>query len=161
MSFSQFCRPRMSLFSLAKPALKPNTSASYRQFASCTRTQAQYRIGGSGRPNPRYSRFQQAQTQWKSNPSFRYGVLAVGAGGGVFFVSNLEKVPVCGVVLKDILNKNGHSHYFRYLDERDSMSTLQSQKKEWPKPCTSKLCKRTPSPFYHPPTLLRDWFRGF
>lgn len=46
---------------------------------------------------PRYNRFTNAQqlyALWRSNPKFRLGVGAVAAGGGVFYVYNLEAVPV-------------------------------------------------------------------
>ena len=40
------------------------------------------------RQPPRYNRF--------NSPGFRYGVGAVGVGGGVFYYINLERVPVSG-----------------------------------------------------------------
>ena len=51
------------------------------------------------RPGPRYNRFsrsQQLRDLWRTSPSFRYKVGAVGLGGGVFYVYNLERVPVSG-----------------------------------------------------------------
>ena len=48
---------------------------------------------------PQYNRFGRAQSVydlWLTSPNFRYGVGAVGLGGGVFYVYNLEKVPVTG-----------------------------------------------------------------
>ena len=52
-----------------------------------------------GRPRPTYSRFGQAQglyTLWLASPTFRVGLGAAGVAGGVFYFSNLERVPVSG-----------------------------------------------------------------
>ena len=55
-----------------------------------------------GRSNyrpPQYNRFSRAQQiryLWATSPRFRLGVGAAGAGGGVFYYSNLETVPVSG-----------------------------------------------------------------
>lgn len=51
------------------------------------------------RPQPRYNRFsrsQQLRDLWRTSPSFRYKLGAVGLGGGAFYVYNLERVPVSG-----------------------------------------------------------------
>ena len=48
---------------------------------------------------PQYNRFgrtQAAYDLWVTSPYFRYGVGAVGLGGGAFYILNLEKVPVTG-----------------------------------------------------------------
>ena len=52
-----------------------------------------------GPQRPQYNRFGRAQTVqdlWFTSPIFRYGVGAVGLGGGVFYILNLEQVPVTG-----------------------------------------------------------------
>lgn len=49
------------------------------------------------RPPPRYNRFNKAQqvyTLWYTSSGFRYGVGALGLGGGAFYYRNLEQVPV-------------------------------------------------------------------
>lgn len=46
------------------------------------------------RQKPRYSRFDAVRIAWYTNPRFRYGVVAGGVVG-LFYVMNLEKVPVC------------------------------------------------------------------
>ncbi|KAI9882613.1 MAG: hypothetical protein M1823_005640 [Watsoniomyces obsoletus] len=59
---------------------------------------------GLGFPRPPrqqygYNRFQRARdikTLWKTSSFFRYGVVGAGGLGTVFYVSNLEKVPVSG-----------------------------------------------------------------
>ena len=54
---------------------------------------------GPRRPQPRYSRFGRAErvyTLWHTNPAFRYGVGAVGLGGGAFYWYNLDRVPLSG-----------------------------------------------------------------
>ena len=51
------------------------------------------------RQRPRYQRFnntRQLYNLWYTSPGFRYGVGAVGAGGGLFYYYNLERVPVSG-----------------------------------------------------------------
>ena len=51
------------------------------------------------KPPPRYSRFGRAQQVyglWQTSPGFRYGVGAVGLGGGIFYWHNLERVPISG-----------------------------------------------------------------
>lgn len=63
-----------------------------------SRSQSQFpRFPGGGRRRPNYNRFERAQQiryLWSTNQKFRYGVFAVGAGGGVFVTYNLERVPV-------------------------------------------------------------------
>lgn len=44
---------------------------------------------------PRYSRFDDIKTAWHTSPEFRKGVVVVGGVAVVFYVANLEKVPVC------------------------------------------------------------------
>ena len=56
---------------------------------------------GPQRPQqrPQYNRFGRPQAVydlWLTSPYFRYGVGAVGLGGGTFYILNLEKVPVTG-----------------------------------------------------------------
>ena len=48
------------------------------------------------RPSPSYSRFQAAYDIWRVNPAVRLGVGVISVGGGVFYFSNLEDVPVSG-----------------------------------------------------------------
>ena len=50
-------------------------------------------------PPPRYNRFHKAQRLyqlWNISPEFRYGIAAVGAGCGIFYYVNLERVPISG-----------------------------------------------------------------
>ena len=62
------------------------------------------RQASSWGPNPRrppqYNRFSggagRLYNLWQTSPNFRYGVGAAGVGGGVFYYSNLETVPVSG-----------------------------------------------------------------
>lgn len=50
---------------------------------------------GGRRPNyNRFDRVRQVRTLWQTSPGFRNGVFVLSAGGGVFYVSNLEKVPI-------------------------------------------------------------------
>ena len=51
------------------------------------------------RPQPRYNRFGSAgkvYNLWYTSPGFRYGLGAAGIGGGIFYVANLETVPITG-----------------------------------------------------------------
>lgn len=51
------------------------------------------------RQAPRYNRFNRAQqlhSLWRTSPSFRYCIGAVGIGGGIFYCANLERVPISG-----------------------------------------------------------------
>ena len=46
-----------------------------------------------------YNRFGNAQSLyglWRTNPNFRYGIGALGLGGGAFYYYNLEEVPISG-----------------------------------------------------------------
>ena len=48
---------------------------------------------------PQYNQFENVQTVynlWWTSPIFRYGVGVVGLGGGAFYFSNLEEVPISG-----------------------------------------------------------------
>jgi len=42
---------------------------------------------------------------WYTSPNFRYGVLAAGAGGGVFYYANLERVPGTGRVRFNVISE--------------------------------------------------------
>ena len=59
------------------------------------RPASQFPSGGRRRPGyNRFDRARQIHTLWQTSPLFRRGVLILGAGGGVFYVSNIEKVPI-------------------------------------------------------------------
>ena len=63
------------------------------------RSASQWGPVGPRRPPPRYNRFGRAEkvyNLWYQSPGFRYGLGAVSVGGGVFYVSNLETVPITG-----------------------------------------------------------------
>ncbi|KAL8732699.1 MAG: hypothetical protein Q9181_003867 [Wetmoreana brouardii] len=49
-----------------------------------------------GPRRPSYSRFQEAQSLWKTSPPFRIGVTVIGGGITVWIGSNIEKVPISG-----------------------------------------------------------------
>lgn len=52
-----------------------------------------------GRSHPNYSRFPRVaelQLLWRTNSAFRIGVVVIAVGGGVFYVINLERVPITG-----------------------------------------------------------------
>lgn len=51
-------------------------------------------FGGRRSNYNRFDRVRQVRTLWQTSPGFRGGVFVLGAGGGVFYVSNLEKVPI-------------------------------------------------------------------
>ena len=79
--------PRLQMFRSPK-ALNPQTLL--------TRSASQL---GPRRPQPRYSRFGRAErvyNLWYTNSAFRYGVGAVGLGGGAFYWYNLDRVPITG-----------------------------------------------------------------
>lgn len=47
--------------------------------------------------NHRYNRFSNVQNikyQWSKNPNFRYGTIIVGCGIAIFYLLNLERVPI-------------------------------------------------------------------
>lgn len=58
---------------------------------------------GWGRPRPQYSRFQKTgndfRTAWAQNPGTRRLVYFGVGAFGVYYVSNLERVPVCLIPL--------------------------------------------------------------
>ncbi|KAI9852693.1 MAG: hypothetical protein M1824_001823 [Vezdaea acicularis] len=63
------------------------------------RAQSRFPFPSTGGSRPRYTRFSRAQgvaSLWQNSPGFRYIVGAVIVGGGVFYVSNIETVPVSG-----------------------------------------------------------------
>lgn len=93
--------PRLSPFSSS--AFQPLKRLVPRQYTvprTTSRPLSQFpQFPGGGRRRPNYNRFQRAEQIryiWSTNPNFRYGVFAVGAGGGVFVTYNLERVPVSG-----------------------------------------------------------------
>lgn len=52
-----------------------------------------------GSRRTQYKRFENAKTLsvlWRTSPTFRYSVSAVGLGGGAFYYLNLEQVPISG-----------------------------------------------------------------
>ena len=56
-------------------------------------------LSRQGPQRPQYNRFgnpKAAYDLWLTSPNFRYGVGAVALGGGVFYILNLEEVPVTG-----------------------------------------------------------------
>ena len=48
------------------------------------------------RPSPSYNSFRPGYALWRTSPIFRLTVGVLGVGGGIFYLSNLEKVPVTG-----------------------------------------------------------------
>lgn len=82
-------------WSLPTSLFRPNPNIGIvRRFQQPRRAQSQI---GYGRRRPQYNRFSRAQQiygLWKTSPTFRLGIGAVGVGAGTFFVYNLEEVPV-------------------------------------------------------------------
>ena len=83
-----------------------------------------------GRPyqRPRYQRFSNTQklyNLWNTSPGFRYGVGAFGVGGGIFYYTNLERVPVSGrlrfnCVPESFLEKRGQDGFQMIMQEYGS-----------------------------------------
>jgi len=97
-------RPRhlLGLFSNASPVRSnccshiPPLQAPFHSTPS-VRSASQWGPYGPRRPSPNYNRFNRAgniYTLWYTSAGFRYGVGAVGLGGGAFYYRNLEQVPV-------------------------------------------------------------------
>ena len=80
---------------------------------------------GGPRERPRYQRFSNTQrlyNLWYTSPGFRYGVGALGAGGGFFYYTNLERVPVSGrlrfnCVPESFLEKRGQDGFQMIMQE--------------------------------------------
>ena len=74
---------------------------------------------------PRYQRFSNAQrlyNLWYTSPGFRYGVGALGVGGGFFYYTNLERVPVSGrlrfnCIPESFLEKRGQDGFQTIMQE--------------------------------------------
>lgn len=103
------------------PRLSPSSFSAFqplkcwvpRQYAlprTASRPQSHFpQFPGGGRRRPNYSRFQRAEQirdLWSTNQNFRYGVFAVGAGGGVFVTYNLERVPISGRLRFNCVSEN-------------------------------------------------------
>ena len=87
-----------SVISTSFRALQPRAPAS--AYSPKVQPRIQYRaatrLSFPGR-GPQYSRFNRVNNirgLWQQSPAFRYGVGILGAGGGVFYFSNMEEVPV-------------------------------------------------------------------
>ncbi|KAL9104334.1 MAG: hypothetical protein Q9163_000725 [Psora crenata] len=82
-----------------KCALTPTpTCFSFPQRLSA-RSASQWGPRGPRRPDPRYNRFGRPgklYSLWYTSPGFRYGLGAVGIGGGAFYIANLDRVPITG-----------------------------------------------------------------
>ena len=94
---------RTTLFRpLRTVALQPRSSSNVWQktSSSSTLTSARHLSNrGFRNPPPRYNRFgraQRIQALWYNSPAFRYAAGGVGLGGGFFYYTNLETVPVSG-----------------------------------------------------------------
>ena len=75
---------------LSRPATCPPIRAS-------SRSASQFPFNGGRRSQyNRFDRARQAQHLWQNSPLFRNGLLVVGVGGSVFYVYNLERVPISG-----------------------------------------------------------------
>ena len=80
---------------------------------------------GGPRERPRYQRFSNTRrlyNLWYTSPGFRYGVGALGAGGGFFYYTNLERVPVSGrlrfnCVPESFLEKRGQDGFQMIMQE--------------------------------------------
>lgn len=83
-------------------AVRPRCSSEVWQktWSSSALTSARHLSnGGLKNPLPRYNRFGRAQgiqRLWYNSPAFRYGAAGLGLGGGFFYYTNLETVPVSG-----------------------------------------------------------------
>ena len=68
-----------------------------RRFHPSAQRQIRTQWQGGQHGRPQYNRFQRAadlRDLWRHNPLSRYGLMAAGGLIGVFYVANLEKVPV-------------------------------------------------------------------
>ncbi|KAI9702455.1 MAG: hypothetical protein M1836_000935 [Candelina mexicana] len=77
----------------------PKLGPRWRTFEDSKSSAGQGQGTGPGGPRPQYSRFGRVndlRTLWLTSQAFRYGTGLVVVGGGGFYVSNLETVPVSG-----------------------------------------------------------------
>ena len=84
------------------------------------------RFPGGGRRRPNYNRFDSVKRLWSSDPRFRYGAIAVGAGGAVFIVYNLERVPVSGRLRFNCVTEN-YERKISYGTYRQVMAQYRGQ----------------------------------
>lgn len=88
--------PLRSTFPTKRPLQSPHLRSPLLSKATI-RPASQGRLYNPRRPQ--YNRFSNAQriyNLWSTSPNFRYGVGAAGIGAGVFYCTNLERVPISG-----------------------------------------------------------------
>ena len=86
------------------------------------RLQSQFLGGGRRRPNyNRFGRVEQARYLWSTSSSFRYGVVAVGAGGATFVAYNMERVPISGRLRFNCVSEN-YERWMSYFTYRSVMA---------------------------------------
>lgn len=109
------------LSTVRTPPIRIPRAPPFRSFRTQTRFNQQYqRFGGQ-----RYSRFEQTSNlfrRWASRPSFYYEVGALGGAVGVFYIANLETVPVSGrrrfnVISPQFEEQLGEQQYQQILQE--------------------------------------------
>lgn len=116
----------LGLLTMSLPTWKLRTihSTPYSLLYRAPRRSASQWPGGPGR-RPRYQRFSNSQrlyNLWYTSPGFRYGVGALGVGGGIFYYTNLERVPVSGrlrfnCVPESFLEKRGQDGFQMIMQE--------------------------------------------
>ena len=121
-----FPRIPLGLLTRSLPTWKPRTTHStpFPLLSKAPRRSESQWLGGP-RQRPRYQRFSNAQrlyNLWYTSPNFRYGVGALGAGGGIFYYTNLERVPVSGrlrfnCVPEFFLEKRGQDGFQMIMQE--------------------------------------------
>ena len=90
------------------------------------RSASQWPSGSRQSPRfPRFSNTQRLYNLWYTSPGFRFGVGAFGAGGGFFYYTNLERVPVSGrlrfnCVPESFLEKRGQDGLQMIMQEYGS-----------------------------------------
>jgi metalloendopeptidase OMA1, mitochondrial len=74
-----------------RPAGRPSIQQQHRYFHPTPSCPAKFPRKPSYN---RFSRVEQAKYLWFNSPIFRYGVIAVGIGGSIFYFANIEEVPI-------------------------------------------------------------------
>lgn len=113
------------LLTRSLPTWNPSTPV---PILSRTPTRSASQWPGGPYQRPRYQRFSNTQklyNLWHTSPGFRYGVGALGVGGGIFYYTNLERVPVSGrlrfnCVPESFLEKRGQDGFQMIMQEYGS-----------------------------------------